>query len=111
MLEILGERYEEVRGADAALWRGDLMLLDDAAGEDCRAYMFCMSEQGDRLELINYVGYKAGSRLATKIPRAASSKGALNIRLTWLQANWERYIPVGSYEMARFYRWISTSEQ
>ncbi len=43
MLSILGENYEKVRGTDAVLWRGDLLLFDKSCGEDCKVYMACIA--------------------------------------------------------------------
>ncbi|MEO1314428.1 MAG: hypothetical protein AAFV27_11210, partial [Pseudomonadota bacterium] len=84
MIEILGEKYEELNDVGAVLWRGDLLLFDETCGEDCKAYMVYVPDSREGFQLINYVGYKAGARLATTIPKDASELGSLNIRLSWL---------------------------
>lgn len=105
MISILGENYEEVSGDGAVLWRGDLLLFDQTCGEDCKAYMVCISSDGDSFNLVNYVGYKAGAYLAATIPSDASEPDALNIRLSWLRENWRDVIPIGVFETTKFYTW------
>ncbi len=104
-IEILGETYEEFSGDDEALWRGDLLLLDEACGDDCKAYMVCIRDDRDGFQLTNYVGYKAGAAMNMTIPRAASQPECMNIRLSWLRENWSDFIPIGSFETTRFLRW------
>ncbi|MEM9250295.1 MAG: hypothetical protein AAGB05_16575 [Pseudomonadota bacterium] len=105
MIEILGETYEEVSHQDGVLWRGDLLLFDDASGADCKAYMVYLPEDRSGFQLVNYVGYKAGARLATIIPDEASQPGALNIRLSWLREYWSETIPFGTFETTTFLSW------
>ena len=105
MIEILGEKYTELNDADAALWRGDLLLFDESCGEDCKAYMVYIPDDRNGYQLINYVGYKAGARLATTIPKEASEPGSFSIRLSWLRDNWNETIPIGSFETTKFLRW------
>lgn len=105
MIEILGEKYEELNGTDQVLWRGDLLLFDESAGEDCKAYMVYIPEDRSGFLLINFVGYKAGARLATTVPLEASEPGSLNIRLSWLRDHWSETIPIGSFETTKFFRW------
>jgi len=110
MMNILGENYEEVSGSDAVLWRGDLFMFDESCGEDCKAYMLCISEDHKSFRLVNYVGYKAGAQMATTIPKAASQSGAMNVRLSWLLDNWSEVIPIGSVEPTKFFKWKGYQE-
>lgn len=105
MIEILGEKYQELVDADAVLWRGDLLLFDQSCGEDCKAYMVYVPDDRNGFHLVNYVGYKAGARMATTIPNEASQPGALNIRLSWLRDNWSTVIPIGSFQTTKFLTW------
>ena len=107
MMNILGTNYEEVSGSDAVLWRGDLFMFDESCGEDCKAYMLSISEDCKSFRLVNYVGYKAGAQMAAVIPKEASQSGAMNVRLSWLLGNWSDFIPIGSFETTRFFRWTS----
>lgn len=105
-MNILGENYE-VSGSDEVLWRGDLFVFDESCGEDCKAYMLCISEDRTSFRLVNYVGYKAGAQIATVIPMEASQSGAMNVRLSWLRENWSNVIPIGSFETTKFFKWKS----
>jgi len=105
MIEILGEKYEEIDDLCAALWRGDLLLFDESCGEDCRAYMVYVPDSREGFHLVNYVGYKAGARMAVTIPKEASEGDSLNIRLSWLRDNWSDTIPIGSFETTKFLKW------
>lgn len=107
MIDILGENYEEMRGACEVLWRGDLLLLDASCGDDSRAYMLCISDDRESFRLVNYVGYKAGTFMQARVPKEAAQAGSLNIRLSWLRENWDEVIPVGSFETTKFLRWKS----
>lgn len=102
---ILGETYRELEPTDMALWRGDLVVLNQDTEPDARVYMVCLSDDRKSFHLINYVGYKAGAKLTISIPLEASEPGAQNIRLSWLKKNWQTVIPIGSYETTSFLSW------
>lgn len=105
MIQILGENYEELDSPNAVLWRGDLLLFDEDCVEDCKAYMVYLPDDRQGFQLVNYVGYKAGARMATTIPKEAAEPGSLNIRLSWLRDNWSDTIPIGRFETTKFLKW------
>ena len=107
MIEILGEKYEEILSLDEVLWRGDLLIMDPSCGPDYKVYMLYIAENRKAFGLINYVGYKGGAQMDAVIPKEASSENAMNVRLHWLKDNWNDCIPIGSFESTKFFRWKS----
>lgn len=99
-VEILGVTYAEVKGADAALWPGDLIQTDAPLGADARVLMVSACQDFRSLYLVNFVGHKAGLPFGAPIPAAAASQGALNIRVAWIMENWRNTVGVGQFETA-----------
>lgn len=92
-LRLLGESYVAVTGAEAALWRGDLLVIEDAIDPDYRTFLFTTSTDPDvSLALMHLTGHHAGAVLHA-FPAEASAPRARNLRLEWLRQNWARWFP------------------
>ena len=81
--------------------------MDESCGPDCRVYMLVLSDDYSGFRLVNFLGYKAGSFLAGRIPREAAAQGAMNVRLSWLRENWDACLSIGTFESTRFFAWSS----
>lgn len=92
-LRLLGEGYVEVTGAEALLWRGDLLVIEDAPDPDYRCFLFTASTHPDvSLALTHLTGHHAGVLLHA-FPAEAAAPRARNLRLDWLRTNWARWFP------------------
>lgn len=110
-MTVLEEEYVEVRDLRAKLWGGTLIYFPAPPELDVKCYMMVFNYAQREFDLINWIGYKAGSNLVlASIPETALCKGELAVRLGWFKENWDSvFLPFGSFETTKFLRWTRST--
>ncbi|MGA0540139.1 hypothetical protein [Neotabrizicola sp. VNH66] len=106
-LEVLGEHYVEVRKPDTLLWAGTLMYFPTPPAQDAKCYMMVFDDLLGQMAMINWLGFKAGSRLILgSIPQTAMIPGSYAVPLRWFRDNWHsQFLPFGRFATTRFLVW------
>lgn len=112
-LTVLNETYVEVRNPAKVLWAGDLMYFPVPPERDVKCYMMTFDDNLGQMVFINWIGYKAGMRLAVaSVPASAMVPGTRSVPLGWFRDNWDgRFLPFGSFDTTLFLQWERTEEE